>query len=194
MKPYSNILISLLKGIVYSHNKHWDDLLNYEHDVKNYFSDISLEVIIDKSEGYAYLKQKETEDDENEGTLRLIEKRQLNFHVSLLCLLLRKHLIESDSEGDAIKAILSKDDITNLMKPFYKETTNEAKQLSQINSAINRVIDEGFLRRMKTEEEQYEISRIINAFINADVVKNELEKLENYSNSVEEIKEIKEND
>jgi hypothetical protein len=186
MKPYSNILISLLKGIVYSHSKYWNDLLNHEHNVKNYFSDINLDVIIDKSEGYAYLKQKETEDDENEGTLKLIEKRQLSFHVSLLCLLLRKHLIESDSEGDTIKAILSKEDIINLMKPFYKETTNEAKQVGQMNTAINKVVEEGFLRRMKTEEEQYEINRIIKAFINADVVKGELEKLKNYSNSVEE--------
>jgi hypothetical protein len=186
MKPYSNILISLLKGIVYNHSKYWDDLLNYEHDVRTYFSDINLDVFIEKSEGYAYLKQKETEDDEPESTLKLIEKRPLNFHVSLLCLLLRKHLIESDSEGDAIKAILSKDEIINLMKPFYKETTNEAKQINSINTAINKVIDEGFLRRMKTEDEQYEINRIIKAFINAEVVKNELEKLENYSNTVKE--------
>lgn len=34
---------------------------------------------------------------------------------------------------------------------------------------------------MKTEEEQYEINRIIKAFINADVVKDSLEKLQNYA-------------
>ena len=186
MKPYSNILISLLKGIVYSHGKYWDDLLKHERDIKNYFSDINLDVIIDKSEGYAYLKQKETEDDENEGAVKLIEKRQLSFHVSLLCLLLRKHLIESDSEGDAVKAVLSREDIINLMKPFYKETTNEAKQIDKISGAINRVVEEGFLRRMKTDDEQYEINRIIKAFINADTVKNELDKLEKYSSGVKE--------
>lgn len=189
MKKYSNILISLLKGIVYSHSKYWGDLLDYEFDVKNYFSDINLEVIIDKSEGYAYLKQKEIQDDENEPNLKLIEKRQLGFHVSLLCLLLRKHLIESDTEGDANKAVLSKDEIINLMKPFYKETTNEAKQNNQMTGAINKVVDEGFLRPMKTEDEQYEISRIIKAFINADAVESELEKLKNYSNG-----QLKENE
>jgi hypothetical protein len=137
-------------------------------------------------EGYAYLKQKKEEDEENEETLRLIGKRQLSFHVSLLCLLLRKHLIENDSEGESINDILSKDDIINLMKPFYKETTNEAQQINKINSAINKVVDEGFLRRLKTEDEQYEIHRIIKAFVDAKVVKSELEKLKNYVNSVEE--------
>ena len=185
MKPYSNILISLLKGIVYSDNKYWNDLLDNEIDVRNYFDDINLAVIIDKSEGYAYLKQKPT-DDENEDALKLIDKRQLNFHVSLLCLLLRKYLIESDSEGDMNRAILSRDEIINLMKPFYKETTNEQSLIKNINTAIKKVEDEGFLRRMKTEDEQYEINRIIKAFVNADVVSEELKKLENYKNSMTE--------
>lgn len=182
-KPYSHILVALLKGIVYSHNeKVWDELLKpgNEADVKKYFADIHLDLIIDKSEGYAYLKQ--ISEDEEEETPKLIEKRQLNFHVSLLCLLLRKHLIENDREGESSKAILSKDEIINLVKPFYKETTNEANQQKQIEAAIKRVIEEGFLRKMKTEDEQYEINRIIKAFVNADVVKDSLEKLQRYAN------------
>jgi len=112
----------------------------------------------------------------------LIERRQLNFHVSLLCLLLRKHLIENDREGESTKAILTKEDIINLVKPFQRETTNEANQQKQIEAAIKRVIEEGFLRKMKTDDEQYEINRIIKAFINADVVKESLEKLQQYAN------------
>ena len=185
MKPYSHILIALLKGVVYSHNeKVWDDLIRPEHEsgVKKYFADINLELIIDKSEGYAYLKQKMSEDSDDDELPRLFERRQLNFHVSLLCLLLRKHLIENDREGESSKAILTKEEIVNLVKPFYKETTNEALQQKQMEAAFKRVIDEGFLRKMKTEDEQYEINRIIKAFVNADVVKESLETLQNYSN------------
>lgn len=187
-KQYSHILVALLKGIVYSSNeKVWDELLKPENeaDVKKYFADINLELIIDKSEGYAYLKQKQSDDDEEDGP-KLIERRQLNFHVSLLCLLLRKHLIENDREGESTKAILTRDEIIQLVKPFYKETTNEASQQGQIERAIKRVIDEGFLRKMKTEDEQYEINRIIKAFISADVVKDSLERLQNYANQLSE--------
>jgi hypothetical protein len=181
-KPYSHVLIALLKGVVYSHNeKVWDDLVKPENeaDVKRYFADINLELILDKSEGYAYLKQKQSED---ENTLSLIDRRQLTFHVSLLCLLLRKHLIENDQDGESSKAILTRDEIIQLAKPFYKETTNEAGQQKHIETALKKVIDEGFLRKMKTEDEQYEINRIIKAFVNADVVKDSLEKLQNYVN------------
>lgn len=183
-KSYSHILVALLKGIVYSDNeKVWNELLKPENeaDVKKYFDDINLELIIDKSEGYAYLKQKQSEDDEEDAP-KLIERRQLNFHVSLLCLLLRKHLIENDREGESTKAILTREEIIQLVKPFYKETTNEANQERQIEAAIKRVVDEGFLRKMKTEDEQYEINRIIKAFVNANVVKDSLEKLQNYAN------------
>lgn len=187
-KPYSNILVALLKGVVYKHNeKLWDELLKPENerDIKNYFSDIYLDLIIDKAEGYAYLKQRVSEDEEIEMP-RLIERRQLNFYVSLLCLLLRKHLIENDSEGETTRAILSKDDILNLVKPFHKESTNEVNQVKQIEAAIKKVIEEGFLRQLKNEDEQYEINRIIKAFINADVVKDSLDKLKNYANQIAE--------
>ena len=184
-KSYSNILVALLKGVVYRDDKHWDELAPNEADIKKYFDDIYLDVIIDKSEGYAYLKQRVSEDEEEE-TPKLIEKRQLNFHVLLLCLLLRKHLIENDSEGESTKAYLTRDEILNLLKPFYKETTNEASQIKLMDSAIKRVMDEGFLRKMKTEEEQYEVKRIIKAFVNADIVKNSLEKLKIHANQTEE--------
>lgn len=181
-KPYSNSLVALLKGIVYSTDKQWNELLQNEADIKKYFADIYLEVIIDKSEGYAYLKQKESEEEEDEIP-KLIEKRQLNFHVSLLSLLLRKHLIENDSEGESTKAVLSRDEIVNMMKPFYKETTNEAYQVKQMDTAIRKVEEEGFIRKMKTEDELYEINRIIKAFVNADVVMDSLEKLKRYVSS-----------
>lgn len=184
-KPYSNILVQLLKGIVYVNDKYWDELLQHKLDVKRYFSDIYLDVIIDESEGYAYLKQKVYEDEETEIP-KLIEKRQLNFHVSLVCLLLRKHLIENDSEGASSIAYLTREDILNMMQPFLKETTNEAHQIKQIDTAIKKVIDEGFLRKLKTDEDQYEVNRIIKAFVNADTVKESLEKLKNHHNPPEE--------
>lgn len=71
---YSLSLITLLKRIVYSHQKMaWENLLQYEPEVKKYFSPIGLDVYIDKSEGYAYLQQTEPEEDSN--LPRLAEKR-----------------------------------------------------------------------------------------------------------------------
>lgn len=187
-KPYSDVLVALLKGIVYSDNeKLWAELIKPENeaDIKKYFADIFLELRIDKSEGYAYLKQQQSEVDED-AFPKLIEKRQLNYHFSVLCLLLRKHIIENDREGESSKTYLTKEDIVNMVKPFYKVSTNEAQQQKQIESAINKLVDEGLLRRMKTEEENYEINRIIKAFIDGDIVKSSLEKMQEYAKQATE--------
>lgn len=188
-RSYSNVLIALLKGIVYSHQEEiWNTLIlpENERDVRNYFANIHLDVIIDKSEGYAYLKQQsselpeETEEAEQDTAPRLIRKRQLTFHVSLLCILLRKYLIENDQEGESTKAILSREEIGNQMKLYLKESSNEATAYKQIDNAIRKVEDEGFLRRMKTEQEQYEVNRIIKAFVNADQISDLLERYKVY--------------
>lgn len=188
-KVYSNVLIALLKGIVYSHQEEvWNALIlpENERDVRNYFADIHLDVIIDKSEGYAYLKQQqpespeEAEDAKPEDAPKLIRKRQLTFHVSLLCILLRKYLIENDQEGESTKAILSREEIENQMKLYLKESSNEAVIHKQIDNAIRKVEDEGFLRRMKSEQEQYEVNRIIKAFVNADQIRDLLERYKEY--------------
>lgn len=187
-KIYSNVLIALLKGIVYNHQEEiWNTLIlpENERDVRNYFADIHLDVIIDKSEGYAYLKQQtdssnETEDTEQESASKLIRKRQLTFHVSLLCILLRKYLIENDQNGESTKAILSREEIENQMKLYLKESSNEAINYKQIYNAIRKVENEEFLRRMKTEQEQYEVNRIIKAFVNADQINDLLERYKEY--------------
>lgn len=187
-KNYSNALIALLKGIVYSHQEEtWNILMlpENERDIRNYFADIYLDVIIDKAEGYAYLKQQqpvegEVEADNQDNTLKLMRRRPLTFHVSLLCLLLRKYLIENDQTGESVKAILTREEIENQMKLYMKESTNEATTRRHIEIAINKVVDEGFLRKMKTEQEQYEVNRIIKAFVNADRVSEWLERYKEY--------------
>ena len=186
-KVYSNVLIALLKGIVYSHQEEiWNTLIlpENERDVRNYFADIHLDLIIDKSEGYAYLKQQQTSADEGENEqetpMKLIRRRALTFHVSLLCLLLRKHLIENDQTGESTRAILSREEINSQMKLYMKESTNEAAVNKQIDAAIKKVEDEGFLRRMKTEHDQFEVNRFINAFFNADQVSEWLERYKEY--------------
>ena len=56
---YSLSLIALLKGIVYNHQREvWENLLHHEPDIKRYFVPIGLELFLDKSEGYAFLRQK----------------------------------------------------------------------------------------------------------------------------------------
>jgi hypothetical protein len=179
-REYSLSLITLLKGILYNHQKDaWENLLQYEPEIKKYFTAIGLDVYIDKSEGYAYLQQNEPE--EEEETPRLAEKRQLNFFTSLLCIVLRKYLLEQDAQGGTLRAIITQQEIINRTKTFLPAAPDEAKQQDKIITTINKVIDIGFLRKLEDNSNNYEIHRIIKGFVNAGVIDEMLQKLERYA-------------
>ena len=180
IKEYSLSLIALLKGVVYDHQKSaWTNLTDYEADVKRYFSTIGLELFVDKSEGYAFLKQVEFE--EEVDIPRLAEKRQLDFHVSLLCLVLRKYLLENDAQGGTVRAIIPQQEIINRVLLLLPVASDEAKQQDKIVTTINKVIDIGFLRKLEDNTDNYEIHRIIKGFVNADEIDDTLKRLEAYA-------------
>lgn len=184
IREYSLSLIHLLKGVLYTQQKEaWENLLQYEPEVKKYFAAIGLELYFDKSEGYAYLQQREMgEEGETPALPRLTEKRQLNFFVSLLCLVLRKYLLEQDAEGGSVRSIISQQELLNRAKVFLPSASDEAKQQDRISSAITRVCEMGFLRQLEDKGgKNYEIHRIIKGFINAEVIDDTLKKLQAFA-------------
>lgn len=179
-QAYSSCLIALLKGIVYNHQKEvWENLLRYEADIKKYFQPIGLELYLDKSEGYAYLRQIEWE--EEVDLPKLSEKRKLNFLTSLVCIVVRKYLLEQDAQSGSARVIISEQELLNRLKVYLPGSNDEAKQQEKIISTINKVIEIGFLRKLEGQGDNYEIHRIIKGFINADVIQDTLNKLQEYA-------------
>ena len=173
---YSLGLISLLKGVVYDYQKNvWENVLQYESDIKKYFLLVGLELFIDKSEGYAYLRQKEWEMEED-ALPRLAERRQLNFFTTLLCIVLRKYLLEQDAQGGSLRTIISESEIM-----FLPPAIDEAKQQDKVHTTINKIIELGFLRKLDDKERNYEIHRIIKGFVNADVIDDTLKRLQQHA-------------
>ena len=169
----SALAITLLKGVIYREGgeKLWASLLNLQSRVRDYLSVLGLELVLDEAEGYAFLKSRpEPADDDPAAKLpRLISRRQLSFPVSLLLALLRKKLAEFDASGGDTRLVLARDDIVELLRVFQQDSSNEAKLADQIEAHINKVVELGFLRRLKngTSAASYEVRRILKAFIDA---------------------------
>jgi hypothetical protein len=87
--------------------------------------------------------------------------------VSLLLALLRKKLAEWDAAGGETRLILHRDDIVDLMRLFLPSGSNEARLVKQIDAHINKVVELGFLRRLRGQENRYEVQRILKAFVDA---------------------------
>ncbi len=161
-------LIALLKGIVYAENDPalWQDLLQLQTRVRDYVAMIGLELMLDEAEGYAWLRTRATRDGEPELP-KLVTRRQLSFPVSLLIALLRKKLAEFDASGSDTRLILSRDDIVELLRVFLPGGSDEARLMKQIDSQINKVIELGFLRKLRGQDHQFEVRRILKAFVDA---------------------------
>jgi len=169
----SMLAITLLKGVIYreGNERLWGALLNLQARVRDYVMVLSLELMLDEAEGYAFLKSRsEPADDEAAPKLpRLIARRPLSFPVSLLLALLRKKLAEFDAGGSDTRLVLSREDIVESIRVFLPDSSNDAKLIDQIETHINKVIELGFLRRLKTTggPANFEVRRILKAFVDA---------------------------
>ena len=106
------------------------------------------------------------EDDENELP-RLMARRQLSYPVSLLLALLRKKLAEHDAGGGDVRLVLSREEIADLVRLFLPDSANEAKLIDRVGMDINKAVEMGFLRKLRGQDDQYEVRRIIKAYVDA---------------------------
>lgn len=164
----SVVVTQLMKGVVYRdvHEAQWHQLLQLQSKVRDYVGVIGLTVVVDEAEGYAFLRSRPDLDDEDGPSIpRLIPRRALSFHVSLLLALLRKKLIEFDATGGDTKLVLTRDQIVEMVRVFMPGGSNEARMVDQIDTHLKKVVDLGFLRRIKGTDDHFEVRRILKAFV-----------------------------
>ena len=180
-KALSLVLIQLMKGILYAteHPRQWQQLLDLQVQVRDYVRILGLNLSLHEDEGFAWLETIKY-DDPDEVLPKLVIKRQLSYPVSLLLALLRKKLVEHDSQSSEGRLIMTRDDIVDMVRTFLPESTNEARVVDQIDSYINKVIELGFARRLKADKHRIEIRRIIQAFVNAQWLAEFDQRLQEY--------------
>lgn len=168
----SRVLVVLMKGVFYRGNDApvWQDLLALQARVRDYVAVLGLELMLDEAEGYAYLRTRPMSDGEPELP-RLVRRMPLSFPVSLLLALLRGKLAEFDASAGDTRLILSRDDIVELIRVFLPTGSNEAKLIDQVDTHLNKIMDLGFVRRMKAsggeQLPQFEVRRILKSFVDA---------------------------
>ena len=160
------VVTRLFKGVVYAETdeKTWQSLLNLASQVRDYVAVLGLDLILDEPEGYAFLRSREDPD----GTLpRLIPRRQLTFNVSLLLALLRGRMLEFDTNSSELRLIMTEQDIADMVSVFLPESSNEARILDRLGTDIKKVLELGFLRKLRGQAGTYEVTRILKAYVDA---------------------------
>jgi hypothetical protein len=175
----TRILVALYKGVVYrdTDEAQWSRLLSLQAPVSAHVGALGLELGIDEAEGYAFLKTKLCPGEE---VPRLVARRPLTYTVSLLLALLRKKMAEADAGGGETRLILTRDEAVDLVRVFLPEGTNEAKITDQVVTALGKVEDLGFVRRLAGQQDAFEVRRILKAFVDAQWLADFDQRLEAY--------------
>ena len=170
----SAVVIPLLRGVVYRDEDAalWDALQALRARAADYVAVLALDLVVDEAEGYAFVRSRVQEEDEAAAKLpRLVRRQPLSFHVSLLLALLRKKLAELDATGGEARLILARDEVVEMVRIFMPASTNDARLIDQIETHLNKVIELGFVRRLKAthvgQAPVYEVRRILKAFVDA---------------------------
>lgn len=165
-QAFSRVLITLMKGVTFQESDpgSWQTLLDSRRQVRDIVGLLGLELVLDEAEGYAYLRQRPVAAGDPELP-RLVPRRQLSYPVSLLLALLRKKLAEFDATSGDTRLILQRQEITEMVRLFLPETVNEARLMDRIDSHVNKVVELGFLRRLRGQADHFEVRRILKAFV-----------------------------
>jgi Domain of unknown function (DUF4194) len=172
------VVVPLLRGVIYRDEDAalWAALLKLQSRVRDYMAVLALNLVLDEAEGYAFLQSKapagnELNGDDNPKLPRLVRRQPLTFHVSLLLALLRKKLAEFDASGGDTRLILSRDAVVELVRVFLPAGSNESRLIDTVDTHLNKVIELGFVRRLKPQaagqEAMFEVRRILKAFVDA---------------------------
>ena len=166
------VLTSLVRGVVEqdSHPLVWRHLLGLTSQVRDHVALLGLTLVLDEVEGYAILRALP---DEQLAELRvgkpalprLVRRHALTYHVSLLLALLRKRMAEFDASSGDVRLVLTREQITEMVGIFLATGSNEARVFEQLDGAIAKAVELGFLRRLPADPGRYEVRRILKAFV-----------------------------
>lgn len=184
-KPYSKAIVRLLKSPVERNSTEWENVINYQNEIQEYISQIGLELIVKKDEGFAFLKQIE---DSEGNTLGIVQRRQIGFEASIVLVVLRQSLEEFDNNPTqlATQKFITNTEIRDELELFLPEKLNRKNFIKELDRYINVAVELGYLKEAskKDNETRYRIHRIIKEKISLDILQDFKTKLHEYVKSV----------
>jgi hypothetical protein len=171
------VAVHLLQGVIYEEQEEiWSLLLSNESDLSDYFCEIGLSLVIDRTEGMAYLRQ--FSDDERTGGYerlpRLFRKAPLTYKVTLLCVLLREEYRKFEEEDlDNERCVVEVDSLFELWKPCFPAESDEVTLRKQLIASFKQLENLKFVSGIKDESDSWEVRKLLKARIPIE----ELERL-----------------
>ena len=159
--------VRLLQGVLYEDDESsWDILLAHESDLTVYFARIGLTLVLDRSEGLAYLQQF-SEDERTDGyerLPRLFRRTPLGYDATLLCVLLRdeyRRFEDEDLENE--RCVVEIEMLLDAWKSFFPAESDEVQRRKKLVATLNKLESLKFVQKLQAETEMWEVRKILKA-------------------------------
>ena len=163
--PERNFVLArlLLQPIYREDGSLWEALRAERDAITYYFRQIGQELVIDEAEGYAFLRQIETEG--GEVVPRVGRRQSLGYTATLLLVCLREELARFDAApGDSTRLVRTRQELREMVSQFLRETNNQIRDVRTIDGAIRRLEELTFLRVFgPPDADTFEVMRILKA-------------------------------
>jgi len=165
---WSGVAVRLLQGVVYhdDNEENWNTLLRSISPLTDYFLKIGLSLILNETDGMAYLRQASADDvvPEKGAIPKLFRRVPLGYEATLLCVLLRDELRQFEEEDlSNDRCVIAQHDLMVLWQAFFPEQPDEVRLTRTLVSSLRRLEDLKFVRQFESEPPSWEVRRILKA-------------------------------
>jgi len=165
---WSGVAVRLLQGVVYhdDNDENWNTLLRSISPLTDYFLKIGLSLILNETDGMAYLRQASADDvvSEQGAIPKLFRRIPLGYEATLLCVLLRDELRQFEEEDlSNDRCVIAQHDLMVLWQAFFPEQPDEVRLTRTLVSALRKLEDLKFVRQFENEPPSWEVRRILKA-------------------------------
>lgn len=173
-REWSVAAVRLLQGVVEADDSRiWNILLANRSQLEQYFVRLGLRLVINDSEGFAYLKQFDSEEipEGYENLPRLFRTSRLSHGQTLLCVLLRSAFrrFEEEETHDE-RCVVTETELFDQWKSFFPQQKDEPRQLKDLQLSLKKLEELGFVRSFGQVPPSWEVRRILKARITVEVL------------------------
>ena len=163
------VLVHLLLGPALDaqrQTKLWPVLVRDERVLRSRLHELFLELVVDHEQSVAFTRQ--VVDDAADVPV-LLRKAALTFVQSALVLFLRQQLTQADARGE--RAVVSLDEMREHLRVFERDRNmDRAKFERQASNAVERAAQLNLIRRLRGEDERYEVSPALKLLFPAEEI------------------------
>jgi hypothetical protein len=171
--------VRLLQGVIYSDEVPvWTILLDNESELADYFILVGLHLVIDRTEGLAYLKQLAEHELSGgyERLPKLFRKSPLGYEATILCVLLRDEYRRFEDEDlDNQRCVVSIDTLFELWQGFFPSVSDELQLRKSLLKSMNQLEKLKFVQAVKQSKDSWEVKKLLKARVTVE----QLEDLKN---------------